>query len=207
MTALLDQRLKTEGLSTADLTSAEHRTQAETQVKIGNSITGLRLISDLDWSEVFETLSRTEQILREDPDGVYTLMDFESRDYYRHEVEKLARAFGIPETQVAEKAVDCAREGGESPKNHVGFYLVGNGRKILLDRIGKTVRRRRIFSFSPLTKPKRLYIGLVTFMTVFMVTYLCITRGRKHRRHGRRLLQDSSYYCRAPNWLCVSQTP
>lgn len=171
VTALLDQRLKTEGLSTADLTSAEHRTQAETQVKIGNSITGLRLISDLDWSEVFETLSRTEQILREDPDGVYTLMDFESRDYYRHEVEKLARAFGIPETQVAEKAVDCAREGGESPKNHVGFYLVGNGRKILLDRIGKTVRRRRIFSFSPLTKPKRLYIGLVTFMTVFMVTY------------------------------------
>jgi cellobiose phosphorylase len=171
VTTLLDQRLKTEGLSTADLTSAEHRTQAETQVAIGNSITGLRLISDLDWSEIFETLSRTEQILREDPNGVYMLMDFESRDYYRHEVEKLARAFGIPETQVAEKAVDCAGEGGESPKDHVGFYLVGNGRKILLDRISKTVRRKWIFRFSPLTKPKRLYIGLVIFMTVFMVTY------------------------------------
>ena len=27
------------------------------------------------------------------------------------------------------KAVECAKEGGESPKDHVGFYLVGNGRK------------------------------------------------------------------------------
>src|SRR5690606_31168458 len=110
VTALLDQRLKADGLSTADLTMAEHKTQAETQVAIGNSITGLRLISELDWSDIFESVSKTEQILREDPNGVYPLMDFESRDYYRHEVEKLARAFGTPETQVAEKAVECAKE-------------------------------------------------------------------------------------------------
>ena len=171
VTALLDQRLKAEGLSTADLTFAEHKTQAETQVAIGNSITGLRLISELDWSDIFESLSKTEQILREDPNGVYTLMDFESRDYYRHEVEKLARAFGIPETQVAQKAVGCAQEGGESPKDHVGFYLVGNGRKILLDRISKTVRRRWRFRLSPLAKPKRLYVGLVISMTVFLTAY------------------------------------
>ena len=53
---------------------------------IGNSITGLRLISELI-GQIFESLSKTEQILREDPNGVYPLMDFESRDYYRHEVE------------------------------------------------------------------------------------------------------------------------
>ena len=34
---------------------AEHKTQAETQVAIGNSITGLRLISELDWSDIFES--------------------------------------------------------------------------------------------------------------------------------------------------------
>src|SRR5690606_14595250 len=156
---------------TADLTMAEHKTQAETQVAIGNSITGLRLISELDWSDIFESVSKTEQILREDPNGVYPLMDFESRDYYRHEVEKLARAFGAPETQVAEKAVECAKEGGESPKDHVGFYLVGNGRKTLVDRISKTVRRRRRLRFSLLGKPKRLYVGMVACMTVFMAAY------------------------------------
>lgn len=171
VTALLDQRLKADGLSTADLTMAEHKTQAETQVAIGNSITGLRLISELDWSDIFESVSKTEQILREDPNGVYPLMDFESRDYYRHEVEKLARAFGAPETQVAEKAVECAKEGGESPKDHVGFYLVGNGRKTLVDRISKTVRRRRRLRFSLLGKPKRLYVGMVACMTVFMAAY------------------------------------
>ena len=98
-------------------------------------------------------------------------MDFESRDYYRHEVEKLARIFGITETLVTEKAVECAGESGESPKDHVGYYLVGSGRKILLDRIGKTARRRRRFLFSPLSEPKRLYIGLTVSLAVFMVTY------------------------------------
>ena len=98
-------------------------------------------------------------------------MDFESRDYYRHEVEKLARIFGITETLVTEKAVECAGESGESPKDHVGYYLVGSGRKILLDRIGKTARRRRRFLLSPLSEPKRLYIGLTVSLAVFMVTY------------------------------------
>lgn len=171
VTALLDQRLRSEGFSAEGLTFTEHRIQAETQVAIGNSITGLRLISELDWSDIFESLSKTEQILREDPNGVYALMDFESRDYYRHEVEKLARAYGITETQVAEASIDCAKEGGGSPRDHVGFYLVGSGRKILLERIDKTVRRRWRFRFSPLGKPERLYIGLSVSLTVFWVSY------------------------------------
>ena len=171
VTALLDQRLRSEGFSAEELTFTEHRIQAETQVAIGNSITGLRLISELDWSDIFESLSKTEQILREDPNGVYALMDFESRDYYRHEVEKLARAYGITETQVAEASIDCAKEGGGSPRDHVGFYLVGSGRKILLERIDKTVRRRWRFRFSPLGKPERLYIGLSVSLTVFWVSY------------------------------------
>ncbi len=178
VTALLDQRLKSDITSTAELTGAEHQIQAETQVAIGNSITGLRLISELDWSDIFETLSKVEQILRKDPNGVYALMDFESRDYYRHEVEKLARAFRITEIQVAERAVGCAEKGsGNSPKDHVGFYLVGKGRKVLLEQIGRTVKRKRWLHFSSFEKPKSLYIGSAIFFTVFLVTYFMYYSG------------------------------
>jgi len=173
VTALLDHKLKNEGTSTAELTGTEHQIQAETQVAIGNSITGLRLISEIDWSDIFEMLSRVEQILRKDPNGVYAHMDFESRDYYRHEVEKLARAFRVTEIQVAEKAVSCAeKNAGQSPKDHVGFYLVGKGRKILLEQLGKSSKKTWRSALALFEKPKSLYIGLVLFITVFLVSYL-----------------------------------
>lgn len=169
---LMDQKLKNEGTSIAELTAAEHQIQAETQVAIGNSITGLRLISEIDWADIFEMLSRVEQILRKDPNGVYPLMDFESRDYYRHEVEKLARAFSVTEIQVAEKAVSCAeRYAGQSPRDHVGFYLVGKGRKVLLEQIGKTAKKTWRHYFALLGKPKSVYIVLVLFITAFLVSY------------------------------------
>ncbi len=180
VTSLLDLRLEQEGTSTSEMTAAEHQSQAEMQVAIGNSITGLRLISELDWSELFETLSRVEHILRNDPKGIYPLMDFESRDYYRHEIEKIARAFGVTETHVADKAVECAdlaAQEGKSPQDHIGFYIVGKGRKTLLGRIGKASGKKWRLSVFSAARPKGLYTGTVIFLFVFLVTYFMYYAG------------------------------
>ncbi len=174
VTSILDLRLEQEGTSTARMTAAEHQAQAEMQVAIGNSITGLRMISELDWSELFEELSSVEHILRRDPSGIYSLMDFESRDRYRHEIEKLSRALGVPETHVAEKAVECAELGareGRSPRDHVGFYLVGRGRRILPGRIGKTALGKWRLSLAAAVKPKCLYAGTAMFIFSFLTAY------------------------------------
>ena len=172
VTALLDMRLREGNTSTGAVTGLEHQLQAEMEVLIGNSITGLRLISDIDWTEIFESLCKVEQILREDPCGIYTQMDFESRDYYRHEVEKLARGFRTSEISVAEKAVECAEKSSEKPpQNHVGYYLAGKGRKILLNALGNHTRRRWRFLPVPAGKPVRLYFGLIIGLMAFLVSY------------------------------------
>ena len=172
VTALLNARLNRQHSSTEKMTAEEHQMQAEMQVAIGNSITGLRLISELDWSELFETLSHVEQILRRDPSGIYGQMDFESRDYYRHEVEKLARAFGVSEIHVTGMAVECAKAGaGDSPQNHVGYYLVGKGRKSLVELLGESSKRRWMFSFASIKRPKRLYAAIIFSLTTFLVCY------------------------------------
>lgn len=170
--ALLNNRLKSENSSVDEMTGSEHQLQASMQVAIGNSITGLHFLSDLDWSEIFEALSRVEQILKQDPDGTYARMDFESRDNYRHEVEKLARIYGVSEIYVAEKTVECARaESDKTPANHVGYFLIGKGRKTLLNVLGKYAKRR----FWPVTdavgSARNLYIGISLFLTIFLVTY------------------------------------
>ena len=79
----------------------EHQREAADQLAIGNVITSMRLVSSIDWTLFFERASVVEQILREDPAGAYPLMDFPTRDRYRHAIEGLAKRARQPETAVA----------------------------------------------------------------------------------------------------------
>jgi cyclic beta-1,2-glucan synthetase len=178
VTVLLDQRLHEENTSTEMYTSLEHQLQASMQVSIGNSITGLRLISDMDWTELFESLSKVEQILRQDPCGIYALMDFESRDYYRHEVEKLARAYRTSEINVADKAVYCAKAVKDNvPQDHVGYYLVGRGRRDLLNLLDRSSPSHWRFFRLPSRKPLLIYLGSIFIMTLFISSFLTYYAG------------------------------
>ena len=86
----------------------EHGRQASNQVTVGNCVTSLRLLSNLDWPVFLEKTSVVESLLRGDPARVYATMDFASRDEYRHVVEGVARYGRLTESQVAQAAVDLA---------------------------------------------------------------------------------------------------
>ena len=51
-------------------------------------------------------MSLVEQTLRYDPGGVYGRMDFNTRDRYRHIIEKIAKNSLLSEVEVARKAID-----------------------------------------------------------------------------------------------------
>lgn len=130
----IDEKLIEQHTTGESITQLEHNEQASRQVSMGNSITSLRFISTLDWTEIFEMLSQVEQILRTDPASIYPQMDFSSRDYYRHEVEKLSKKIKISEIQVARKAIECADE----ENKHVGYYLFGEEKTVLREKLGYT---------------------------------------------------------------------
>jgi cyclic beta-1,2-glucan synthetase len=123
------------------LVQLEAQRQAAAQVSVSNSIGSLRLLGSMDWREFVETLSRVEQVLREDPAGVYAQMDFGTRDAYRHAVERIASRSQASEVDVARAAIDLALHGrgqraaAAAPREgHVGHHLVGDGRPAL-DRL------------------------------------------------------------------------
>ena len=89
---------------------SENQQQAADQVSISNSIGSLRFLGAIDWREFVETMSVVEQMLREDPGGVYGRMDFATRDRYRHVVEKIAKRSPLTEGEVARKAIAAGRE-------------------------------------------------------------------------------------------------
>jgi cyclic beta-1,2-glucan synthetase len=116
-----------------DLNLREQNRQAREQLASGNAFTSLRQLTLLDWREIFEQLSRVEQVLRRDPSGIYAQMDFATRDRCRRTVEDLARAAGQPEEQVAERVIMLATQAGHEATSgeqdsYVGTWLVGKGR-------------------------------------------------------------------------------
>jgi cyclic beta-1,2-glucan synthetase len=129
----LDAALAARGQTIEDAIRAEGQHQAAEQAGMANLIGSLRLISTFDWSEFFESVSLVEQILQRDPAGVYSRMDFRSRDRYRHAVEELAVPTGEGQLLLALKSVERARQSyvrsPESRDSHVGHHLIGAGRR------------------------------------------------------------------------------
>ena len=76
-------------------------------------------------------MSVVEQTLRQDPGGLQP-MDFPTRDRYRHVIEEIAKNTRQSEIDVAQDAIQLAREGAvrkgtDDRTAHVGFYLIDKG--------------------------------------------------------------------------------
>jgi len=162
----LEQRLTEMSLTIERLIQLEGQQQAEDQVSISNSIGSLRVLDATDWREFVETTSVVEATLRNDPAGVYSQMDFATRDRYRHVVERTARRGGLPEQEVAQKAIDLGaaaqmQAGAQDRTAHVGYYLIDRGVP-LFERAAQV----RVSPFEQLRRaagrmPLLLYVGSI----------------------------------------------
>ncbi len=128
----LEQHLADKGFTITSLLQAENQKQAAYQVSMSNSINSLRFLAKMDWREFVETMSVVEQTLRQDVGGIYPRMDFNTRDSYRHAVEKIAKKSTLSENEVAGIAVKLAEESASEKetgarKAHLGYYLIGKG--------------------------------------------------------------------------------
>lgn len=106
----VEQRLSEDGQTIERLVASEGQRQAADQVSIGNSIGSLRLLGAMDWRDFVEAMSLVDENLRDDPAGVYSRMDFATRDLYRHAVEEIAQHNPLAQVAVARQAVSFARQ-------------------------------------------------------------------------------------------------
>src|SRR5947199_446724 len=106
----LDKQLERRGLSIEKIVHTEHHRQAAAQVTVGNIITSMRLLSTLDWKDFFETVSLIDPELAKDPAGVYSKMDFATRDRYRHVIERISKRTKKNEPEIARIALRLAQE-------------------------------------------------------------------------------------------------
>jgi cellobiose phosphorylase len=129
---VLERWIAEEGMSPELAAAQSTQRLALTQIVMAHSITSLRAISGMDWKQVIEGHSALEAVLQQDPTVTYPHMTFETRDRYRHEVERIAKGTGHTEVEVARIAVDLALAGASDRssadiRTHVGYYLVDDG--------------------------------------------------------------------------------
>jgi cyclic beta-1,2-glucan synthetase len=137
----IEQRLSEKGMTSDELVHIENQKQAADQVSISNSIGSLRFLSSNNWRDFVENTSVVENILRTENSGIYPLMDFHTRDEYRHSVEKIAKASNRSESSIAQMSVALANDSQINHPDytraaHLGFYLIGRGVKRLTKESG-----------------------------------------------------------------------
>lgn len=130
----LDQRLAIQDTTAETVVRNVHRRQGASNVTVRNIITSLRLISDIDWQQLFERLSLVDVVFA--ADGPFETMDPPTRTLYRSAVEELARGSKRTELEIAGAAVLAAsRERQAEPtaeqerRGDPGYHLLAGGRR------------------------------------------------------------------------------
>ena len=130
----LDQRLAIQDTTAETVVRDVHRRQGASNVTVRNIITSLRLISDVDWQQLFERLSLVDVVFA--ADGPFETMDPPTRTLYRSAVEELARGSNRTELDIAgAAALAASRERRAEPtaeqarRGDPGYHLLAGGRR------------------------------------------------------------------------------
>jgi cyclic beta-1,2-glucan synthetase len=92
----------------------EHQRQGASNVTVRNIITSMRLMSDVDWAEFFESVSLVDEALN--AVGEFTAMDFATRNLYRSAIEVLGRGTQVTELAIAKRVIAAGTEARRSAR-------------------------------------------------------------------------------------------
>jgi cyclic beta-1,2-glucan synthetase len=139
----------------------------------------LRELGYADWPTLMEPLVVYDVILRQDPVNAYPAMDFESREAYRKRVSEIARDSDVSESQVAQTALDLAREAQARSqteelrlhirRSHAGYYLVDRGFSQLASRVKYRPRFIDRLRFALWNNADDFYIGSILALTAILI--------------------------------------
>ncbi len=133
----LEERLAGQHSSIDDVVIHAQQRLGASNVTVRNIVTSLRLISDIDWADIFESVSLVDARLRDE--SQFANMDFATRDLYRGAIEELARGSALSEIEIAGMASRLASgvnlTSPDSPNRFrladPGYFLISDGRHLL----------------------------------------------------------------------------
>ncbi len=145
--------------------------QVAANLTVGNIITTLRLIGQIDWVDLIEPVSHSLRVLGQLPS--FAKESDVTRQQITQSMERLARLSQKSEREVAQAVVAATQSAAgvvpaAAAERTASFYLIGPGRATLEATLG--ISRRRTWQ---LTVPRKwrlaLYIGAIALGTALVV--------------------------------------
>ena len=172
----LEERLALQGVSIDEVVQHAQQRQVASNVTVRNVITSMRLISDIDWAELFESVSLVDERLR--AGSAFADMDFPTRNLYRSAVEQLARGSDATELDIARLAIEAAQsaKAGSLPVSDAerasdpGYHLIAEGRLALERTIGFRPPPRLMLSRFSVRLGIGGYVGTILLVAVALIT-------------------------------------
>lgn len=137
----LEEQLDLQGASIKEVVQRAQQRQGASNLSVRNIITSMRLISDIDWAELFESVSLVDERLR--AGSAFASMDFPTRNLYRSAIEQLARGSSASELEIADLSLKAANRAAQADDHaqaervgDPGYHLIAEGRRALEQTIG-----------------------------------------------------------------------
>jgi len=174
----LSERLEQQGVSIEDVVSHTQQRLGASNVSVRNVITSMRLISDIDWADFFESVSLVDSQLRNG--SRFAVMDFPTRDLYRTAIETLARGTPLSEIEITERVILAAQQAARDVDDpdmtervgDPGYHLIGHGhgRYAFEKAIGFRPKTRARIGRLGRTLGLTGYVGALAISTVLLLT-------------------------------------
>lgn len=175
----IDEKLDKYDTTIETIAQKEHNAQATSTVSMGNCIVSLKHLSNLNWTDVYDEVSHLEKILLQDPQNTYRLMDNQSRYLYKNKVEEMAKIYHVSELYIGKEALNLAQQAVSRKTNesmdenevqrgyHIGYYIVGDGRKMLENN-----QQHKHGFFGRLKRSMEIHQGTLYMFSIVILTSL-----------------------------------
>ena len=185
---VLEEQVEKMGTNVAEVIKKEHYDMALRKVSIGNAIKSLKELQSINFLEIFEEINGVEEILRQDPEGIYSKMSFKTKAMYRNAIKELSVRTKISEIYIAKKALALAINDKESygdsdgkskgltkgrKTSHIGYYLIDKGINELIDKleIGKSRNSSKRFFVKDRESEVRTYCLVILVMSCIISAF------------------------------------
>lgn len=164
--AILEEEVEKMGVEVAEVAQKEHFDIATNKISMGNAITSIKTLNRISMAEIFEEINGVEDILRQDPAGVYEKMDHQTKVMYRNSIKELSKKTRISEIYIARRvwhlANDAKTQLGGDKKSHVGYYLISKGKQELYKELTGKIKKE-------ITPKAKITIALILLAVLSIV--------------------------------------
>lgn len=163
---ILEEEVEKTGNTVSQIIKREHFEIAVNKLLIGNSITSIKKIQRINFLEIFEKINGVEEVLKQDPAGVYNNMDYKTKEDYQNKIKIISKKTKISELYIAKIILELAKENIENEKkSHIGYYLQNDS--LIYQKLG--FKQKQKLSNQKKTKKYIIFIFILSFLLSYII--------------------------------------